>query len=397
MALMWDGCLGLVGASSDDLLRTTTMQKYLDHMDNIGLKEGVHWWWENRKTVIKFKNGSAIRFRTLSDWTQLMSTEFTWIEFEEASFLPEIVFKKLITRLREAKKSRWKNYYRSLFMHTNPQGKRGWLYKYFRNPKTRIDGYRCIIASTRENHHLGDTYVSMLEDLYSEDEINEMIEGLDVETDDSTMFPSFDIDKNVVDGLAYDPSLKLILTCDFNVNPMCWYLAQETNDGIWHVIREFIGYDVTTRSMIETVSPIIESYGTKELIICGDAAGKARKTNGSPDYAVIISYLSSQGFDCTLQVQSQNPDVVRRLTVLKRYIKNAKGVRRLLVDSSCEKLIYNFNECTKNLTTGKIKEPTDAEIRDDKEKIHIGHPIDAVSYPIWMRDALRDAQGVNSD
>ena len=41
-ALKWAGCRGLVGAASQDLLDGTTKQKYLEHMENIGLKEGVH-------------------------------------------------------------------------------------------------------------------------------------------------------------------------------------------------------------------------------------------------------------------------------------------------------------------------------------------------------------------
>ena len=136
-ALGWGGSRGLVGAKSQDLLDNTTKRKYLEHMELIGLKEGVHWWYSDRKNTINFVNGSSIRFRTLSDWEQFMSEEFTWIEFEEASFIEEIVFRKLITRLRQQKKPEWNDYYRSIFLHTNPQGKRGWLYKLFINSKSK--------------------------------------------------------------------------------------------------------------------------------------------------------------------------------------------------------------------------------------------------------------------
>ena len=109
--LKWAGCRGLVGAMSQDLLDSTTKQKYLEHMENIGLKEGVHWWFEDRRNVIKFKNGSSIKFKTLSDWRQFMSLEFTWIEFEESSFVDEITFKKLLTRLRQQPEEGWKDFY----------------------------------------------------------------------------------------------------------------------------------------------------------------------------------------------------------------------------------------------------------------------------------------------
>ena len=66
-ALRWPKCKGLVGALSEDLLNTTTNAKYLEHMENIGFKEGVHWWFEDRSSVIRLKNGSSIKFKTMSD------------------------------------------------------------------------------------------------------------------------------------------------------------------------------------------------------------------------------------------------------------------------------------------------------------------------------------------
>ena len=132
-ALKWAGCRGLVGAASQDLLDGTTKQKYLEHMENIGLKEGVHWWYSDRKQTINFINGSTIRFKTLSDWSQFRSTEFTWIEIEEASLIDEKTFKELMARIRQSKKEEWEDYYRCMFLHTNPQGSRGWMYKDFHN------------------------------------------------------------------------------------------------------------------------------------------------------------------------------------------------------------------------------------------------------------------------
>ena len=107
-ALQWPGCRGLVGAASQDLLDGTTKVKYLEHMANIGLKEDIHWWYADRKQTIVFRNGSQIRFKTLSDWSQFRSTEFTWIEIEEASLIDEKTFKELIARVREQKRENWK-------------------------------------------------------------------------------------------------------------------------------------------------------------------------------------------------------------------------------------------------------------------------------------------------
>lgn len=391
-ALSWAGCKGLVGAKSQDLLDTTTKQKYLEHMENIGLKEGVHWWFKDRQQTIEFINGSQIRFKTLSDWQQFMSTEFTWIEFEEASFIEEIVFLKLITRLRQEKRAEWKDYFRSMFLHTNPQGKRGWLNKLFINPKTRKKKYRYVCASTRENHHLGDEYVEMLEDVYSADQLKEMVEGLDVDYDNTIAFPDF-TEANIRDDITYNPNEKLILTCDFNYNPMCWYLMQEI-DGVWYVINELIRNNVTTAEMCTDVINVLRDYRVRDLTIMGDAHGKDKKTNGS-DYQVMLAKFGEAGIDCTLVVQKANPLIKERLAILRGLIRNGKGVRKLFVHESCKWLIYNFENCKNNLANAGLKLPTDNEIQSDDNKRYLIHPIDATSYAMWYLNSLRAIAGEN--
>lgn len=391
-ALQWSGCRGLVGAVSQDLLDNTTKRKYLEHMENMGLVEGEHWWFTDRQQQICFKNGSIIRFKTLSDWRQFMSEEFTWIEFEEASFLERIVFEKLITRLRQMKHEDWNGYYRSLFMHTNPQGKRGWINEFFCNKKTKKKGYRFIRASTRENTHLGSEYVETLEDLYSSDQIKEMIEGYDVDNDNTVAFPDFDVDANVSESVTFDPNYPLVLGCDFNYNPMCWYLMQE-RENKWYILQELIHNNVTTKQMCEYVLPIIAGdYGVKKLIIMGDAHGNDNKTNGN-DYSVMVSYFQENGLDCTLLISKTNPPIKDRLAVLRGYIRNAKGERKLFVHPSCEKLIYNYNECKNNLVNGGLRIPTDKEIQSDDSKRYLIHPIDASSYPIYYMISMREIAG----
>lgn len=389
-ALQWEGCKGLVGAASQDLLDGTTKVKYLEHMANIGLKEDVHWWFKDRKQTIEFINGSQIRFKTLSDWSQFRSTEFTWIEIEEASLIDEKTFKELIARVREQKRNSWNGYYRSIFLHTNPQGARGWMYKLFHNPKTKIKSFRSVIASSRENHHLGSNYVSNLEELYSADEIQELLEGIDCDNDNTVAFPNFNT-ANIKDDIVYNPNYPLILACDFNYNPMCWYLMQEY-DGCWFVIDELINNSITTYNMCKRIQPIIDNYNPSELIIMGDSHGNDKKTNGS-DYGIMMAYFADCGYNYTLRVQKSNPLIKERLAELRRYILNGKGVRRLFVSSKCKWLLYNFNECKNQLSNGGIKIPTDTEIQKDPDKLYLVHPIDAMSYPIYYLSRLRAISG----
>ena len=390
-AFQWAGCSGLVGAASQDLLDNTTKAKYEWHLENMGMKEGQHYWWSDRKTKLTLANGSTIRFKTVSNWENFRSTEFTWIELEEASLIDEKTFKELSARLREATKDIWVNPYKSIFLHTNPQGTRGWIYKLFSNPKTKIKGYRAVTAPTTENTYLPKTYVDNLMEMYSAEEVEELIMGLDVNRDNTIAFPDFSMQYNVSDDLKFDRNSTLILTCDFNYNPMCWYLVQEIN-GEWHILKELIENNVTTKEMCKIITPVIDSYGVRKFTLMGDSHGKDKKTNGS-DYSVMLAHFSDAGYDVTLRVQKSNPLIKERLAVLRGLIKNAKGERRLKVSSSCKWLLYNFDECKNQLSNGGLKLPTDNEIQQDDDKRYLIHPIDAISYPMYFLHSFRSTCG----
>ena len=390
-AFQWAGCSGLVGAASQDLLDNTTKAKYEWHLENMGMKEGQHYWWSDRKTKLTLANGSTIRFKTVSNWENFRSTEFTWIELEEASLIDEKTFKELSARLREATRDVWVNPYKSIFLHTNPQGTRGWIYKLFSNPKTKIKGYRAVTAPTTENTYLPKTYVDNLMEMYSAEEVEELIMGLDVNRDNTIAFPDFSMQYNVSDDLKFDRNSTLILTCDFNYNPMCWYLVQEIN-GEWHILKELIENNVTTKEMCKIITPVIDSYGVRKFTLMGDSHGKDKKTNGS-DYSVMLAHFSDAGYDVTLRVQKSNPLIKERLAVLRGLIKNAKGERRLKVSSSCKWLLYNFDECKNQLSNGGLKLPTDNEIQQDDDKRYLIHPIDAVSYPMYFLHSFRSTCG----
>jgi hypothetical protein len=123
----------------------------------------------------------------------------------------------------------------------------------------------------------------------------------------------------------------------------------------------------------------------------GDAAGKQKKTNGS-DYAIMLNYFLKRGYTCTTRLQNSNPFIKERLAVLRGLIKNAKGERRLFVDSSCKKLIYNFDACRNHLSNGGLKQPTDTEIQKDDNLRYLIHPIDAISYPMWYFNNFKAIQ-----
>ena len=387
LALKYPGIRGFVGASTQDLIDNTTKDQYIQHMDKIGFKEGIHYIWQDRKTLLKLFNGSIIYFKTLSNPDQYRSYNLGFVEFEEASQLTEYAFDTLLSRLRQDKHPDWGDHFcYHFFLHTNPGGMRGWIYKNFINPKTKKPGYRYINAPTSENIFLDEGYKDSLSEKYSAQQAMELLEGKDVDYDNTIAFPDFN-QLNILDNIQFNPNEPLILTCDFNYKPMCWYLVQYVN-GNWHVLRELVIDNVTTEKCCPYAQRLIDQFGVKSFYIMGDAAGNQNKTTGN-DYVIMATYFQNRGYNVQFRLQKSNPLIKERLACLRGYIKNAKGVRRLFVDSSCKWLLYNFDECRNNLVNQGIKQPTQKEIEKDDNLRYIGHPIDAMSYPIWYLEKMK--------
>lgn len=381
LALKYPGIKGFVGASTQDLIDNTTKVQYIDHLENIGMKEGVHYWWEDRKTKLCFINGSLIYFKTLSNPDQFRSYNLGFVEFEEGSLIDEGAFIILLTRLRQPVRQEWdKHFHYTFFIHSNPGGMRGWIYKRFINPKTREPSYRYVTASTRENIYLHSGYIEIMEQAFSKDQVQELVEGKDLDYDNTVAFPDFN-EFNIRDNIKFNPKEELILTCDFNYNPMAWYLVQHYN-GIWVVLQEIVIDNITTKDCCKYAQQAIDKYGVKSFTIMGDAQGRQQKTNGS-DYGIMLAYFQQRGYNVMTRIQKANPLIKERLAVLRGLIRNAKGERRLFVDSSCKRLIYNFDACRNQLSNGGLHGPSDREIQKDNNLKYLIHPIDAISYPMW--------------
>jgi len=132
-------------------------------------------------------------------------------------------------------------------------------------------------------------------------------------------------------NIKLDPSLPIIVCCDFNVDPCLWILCQ--SDGRTVLVFDEIALGPT--STIAMSKELKARYGghTPGIIIYGDAAGGARSTAGKSDYAILGEF----GFK-EQRVRKANPRVKDRVNAVNSILQNSSGEVRLRHHPRCRYL-----------------------------------------------------------
>lgn len=374
IALRYPKSEGLVGAATYALLSQTTLPKYKEHLDNLG----YFYDWNEKRQTLTLSNGSTILFKHFEDPEDLKSIDKHWCEIEEMSQISEASFNMLLSRIRKAPRPEWGDrFIWQIFGHSNPQESKGWIYdKFKRNPKPN---FKRIIAPTTENYHLPQDFVQNLKDTYSEEYFAINVLGKDDDSDSLLAIKGFNEDVLVDETLKINPNHPIHLTCDFNIDPMCWYICQDYGDQTY-ILYEFVVENTDTQSVAHIVCDTLKNYKNHQIIINGDASGKNRTTTGS-NYDMLRRVLSEEGFyNHKLEILSKNPSIEWRINQFNAWMQDSQGKHHIRVHPQCKYLIYNFNNVEIQEGTSKPKIPSTGALRSDPKKKYLIHPIDAVSY-----------------
>lgn len=369
---------GLVGASTYALLSQTTLPKYIEHLDNLGW----NYTWNEKKQTLTLANGSTILFKHFEDPEDLKSIDKHWCEIEEMSQISEDSFNMLLSRIRKAPRPEWgERYIWQIFGHSNPQSSKGWIYdKFKRNP---LPNFRRIIAPTTENYHLPADFVNNLEKTYSKEYFAINVLGKDDDSQSALAIKGFNPDVQVDDTIRINTKHPLHLTCDFNIDPMCWYLCQDYGD-MTYILYEFVVENTDTVSVAHIVCDTLRQYKGCQLIINGDSSGASRTTKGV-DYNYLRGVLNQEGFvNHRLEILNKNPSIEWRMSQFNNWMQDSKGIHHIKIHPQCKWLIHNFENVEIQEGTSKPKIPSSGALRKDPKKKYLIHPIDAVSYLVCL-------------
>ena len=362
LALKYPGIRGLVGAQTYTLVRDTTLQTYFEHLENFGFIEGVDYEWSASLQKLTFKNGSEILFRHFDEPNKLKSLNLGFVEIEEMSDIPYDTFKMLLSRMRQKVKKSWKM-------------QRGWVYKTFvENPALN---YRLISAPTTQNIYLPDGFCDELKKIYDEKYYNIFVLAQNGEYNNGLVVKDF-TDANIK-NITYQPEMDLHISCDFNVDPMCWVFAHKTDDKVFY-FDEIAMENTTTAKACEEFYRRYPAHKGK-VIINGDASGDNRScTSEYTNYVIIKKKLLQYGYDVEIQIKAFNPPIKNRIMAFNSKVRSADGEICLFVDKKCEKLLYNIYNLRYKEGSSRIDIPTYSQIKQSKELKFLSHPMDAASY-----------------
>ncbi|MFH0702157.1 MAG: phage terminase large subunit [bacterium] len=376
----YPGIRGLVGAQTFPIVRDTTLVNYFEHLDNFGYKKGVHYEYLKTEAKLTFKNKSEVLFRYFENDTKLKSLNLGFVEIEEMSDVPESTFKMLLGRLRQADIPRYR-----LFGHTNPETSKGWIFKTFvESPKPN---YRFIIAPTTQNVFLPDGFVENLRKAYDPEYFRINVLGEFGDYNRGLVVKGFS--RENIRQVNYIKNLPLHISCDFNVDPMCWVLAHKTQEKAFFFDEIVLENATTFEAVEEFFSRYPDHQGS--IIINGDASGDNRSTNSEfTNYVIMKNRLSQLGYrDVQVKIRHFNPPVKNRIAAWNAKIRNANNEVNIYIDKKCKWLVYNLENLKYKEGTSILDLPSHFQIKSNRKLKFLGHIFDAASYLVDFYWAVR--------
>lgn len=191
--------------------------------------------------------------------------------------------------------------------------------------------------------------------------------------------------KDNVQPIFYQKDLPLHISCDFNVDPMCWCFFHKTQNKVFY-FDELVWENTTTQLC---ANEVIRRYPNHEgdIIINGDASGNfknvAQKNPDITNYKILQKILEKYYKKrVKIEIRRGNPRKIVRYNAFNNRVLDINGQRNIIIDPSCYYIIKNIKECLFKPGTTEPEEPTLSQIKADPSLKFLFHMLDAVTYPV---------------
>ena len=377
------GLTGLLGAPTFPMLRDSTQAAFFEIVE----AEEIPYTFHKTENRVSFpENGSQILFRSLDKFERLRGTNLAWCGIDELTYCPEEAWLRLMGRLRHPQATRIEG-----FAAWTP---RGFDPVYKRFVEDSNPNYDLTRAVPRENIYLPGDFYETLERDYDPRFFAQEVLGEYLDVFGGAVYHAYSAANER--EVAYDPHLRLIWTCDFNVDPTCSLICQMAHRAASQaeiprdakrevrVLDEICLPDSNTEASCRDFIRRTESW-TKEgralqVEVYGDAAGSARKSAGQSDYTIIRDvFKNDPRYHLQFHIQSANPLIRDRINAVNAMLCNTLGEHRLFHHRRCQELQKDFRQVKwqRDLSGNS----TGVEDKKDKRRTHVssalGYLIDA--------------------
>ena len=312
-------------------------------------EKGIKWKFNSELGRITTDYGT-IDLKTMEEPDKLVSANLSYCGIDEFDIVNTdkalLVYQKLLGRLRAREDCQ-------LFITTTPEGFKA-TYQIFVEQAER-GSKKLIKGRTQDNKALPTSFIDSLKDLYDEKQLLAYMSGEFVNMKYQSAYRFFDREKHLAKNrIDLNISLKVNLCFDFNVEPYCVAICQDTSvfnqekeqNIIKHeksikVIDEIIlkGGKSNSYDIVAEIIARIPKEANIELY--GDASGNSHKTSAiSTDWEIIIQGLEPHFRSVEFAVERSNPPIEHRVNTVNYHLRK----NHIEINSDCEFLINDLEQ-----------------------------------------------------
>lgn len=185
------------------------------------------------------------------------------------------------------------------------------------------------------------------------------------------VYYAFDQRVNVTQ-CKYDPTKPIIISQDFNIDPMTMVIVQDFGTHM-NVIDEIFLHNSNTPEIMNVAAGKMQALGHQAgYRMCGDWNSKKKNTVGEASLTDMSLIENDARFSPKAMCYVTNPPLVNRFASTNAMLKDANGIPHLFIDPKCKYLIKDLDS--------RYYEPGTSKPADGKYQ---GHICDAMDYSVW--------------
>ncbi|MBW7889570.1 MAG: terminase family protein [Bacteroidia bacterium] len=321
-----------------------------------GLKQDRHFYYNKTTKNFVFPLwGGVLWFRSGDRPEKLKGANLGMVSIDEPFIQDVETYKVAISRSRHPSAK-----VTGVVLSGTPE-KLNWGYDLIQDGR---ENYKVYQGSTYDNIHLNSSYAERLKSSYGEKEVRAYVYGEFVDMTEGIVYYAFS-DENIIPDYTPVATRPLEISCDFNIDIMCWNIGQEVG-GVEYT---FDYVEMTGTAKTEMMCQLLKAklyadYANNysALVFYADIAGSANRPEAAySNLEIIRNHFPGARIE-TRHIQN----IGDRVSATNRMFQDSTGKRRAYVAQKCKRLINDYkrvhwDHLLRKGTAGELTHASDGE------------------------------------